>query len=197
MSLYRYFQRNPSLPTSQQTGIGNRATHEANKAVPEALASAKEGSRKRKKYTKFSGEDRASIGKYASENRNSNAIKKFKSTHPDLVESTVRLFKKRYLDTVKQNMKQGDTAVISIPSKRRGRPLMLGDFDPKIQEYIRALRQAGTPVGSAVIIAAAKGIVMSNDRTALVEYGGHIELTKSWAQSLMLRMGACETKGYN
>ena len=137
MSLYRYFQRNPSLPTSEQTRIGNRATHEANKAVPEALASAKEVSRKGKKYTKFSEGDRASIGKYASKNGNSNANKKFKSTHPDLVESTVCLFKKRYPDTVKQNTKQGDTAVVtSILSKRCRHPLMLDDFDPKIQEYI-------------------------------------------------------------
>ena len=35
---------------------------------------------------------------------------------------------------------------------------------------------------------------MSNDITSLVEYGGHIELMKSWAQSLMLPMGLVKPK---
>ena len=50
-----------------------------------------------------------------------------------------------------------------------GRPLTLGDLDSKVQQYIRALRQAGAPVGTSVIIAAAKGIIMSVDRTMQVE----------------------------
>ena len=135
-------------------------------------------------HTDFSDEDRAVIGKHAAENGNLSAQKKFKSKFPDLGESTVRLFKKKYLHAVKQRVAQGDSSpVCSIPSKRRGRPL--GNLDPQVQQYVRALCEAGAPVGTSVIIAAAKGIVMSVDRTMLVENGGHIPLTKTWAQSLI------------
>ena len=134
------------------------------------------------------------IGKHAAENGNISA-QKFKSSFPDLGESTVRLFKKKYLEAVKQRAAQGDSSsAISIPSKRMGRPLTLGDLDPKVQQYIRALRQAGAPVGTTVIIAAAKGIVMSVDQTMLVENGGHIQMTKTWAQSLMHRMELVKRK---
>ena len=119
--------------------------------------------------------------------------KKIKGTFPDLGESTVRLFKKKYLEAVKRRAAQGDSSpVSSIPSKKMGRPLTLGNIDPQVQQYIRALRQAEAPVGTSVIIAAAKGIVMSIDQTLLVENGGHIQLTKTWAQSLMHRMGLAE-----
>ena len=37
MSLLRYFQPRLSLPTPQQTGIGERATAEANAAVTEVI----------------------------------------------------------------------------------------------------------------------------------------------------------------
>ena len=52
-------------------------------------------------------------------------------------------------------------------------------------KYIRALQATGTPIGSAIIIAAAKGIVMSNDHTQLAENCGHK------AQVLMKVRGKC------
>ena len=196
MSILRYFQCQPALPTPQQTGIGEWATIEVNAAVEKELSADATGtSRKRKKYTDFTDEDRTLIGKHAAENGNLNTQKKFKSRFPDLGESTVRLFKKKYLHAVKQRVAQGDSSPIgSIPSKKRGRPLTLGDLDPQVQQYVRALREAGAPVGTSVIIAAAKGIIMSVDQTMLVENGGHIPLTKTWAQSLMHRMGLVKRK---
>ena len=64
----------------------------------------------------------------------------------------------------------------------------------QVQSYVRALQTTGAPIGSAVVLAAAKGIVMSHDHTLLVENGGHIALTKSWSHSLMLRMGLVKRK---
>jgi len=49
-------------------------------------------------------------------------------------------------------------------------------------------------VGSAVLLAAAKEIVMSHDSTLLAENGGHIALTKSWSHSLIARMGLVKIK---
>jgi hypothetical protein len=61
------------------------------------------------------------------------------------------------------------------------RPLVLGNLDAKVQQYIQALRRAGTPVGSEMIIASAKGVTMSVDCTLLEENGGHLKLAKTWA----------------
>ena len=43
-------------------------------------------------------------------------------------------------------------------------------------------------MNTAVVLAAAEGIVVSRDRTLLAGHGGHIKLTKSWAASLTQRM---------
>ena len=103
MSLLRYMRPRLSLPAPQQTGIGERATTEANAAVAKVIGdSGYSIGRKRKCYTAFSDEDRAAIGRLAAENSNVSALRKFRRSFPDLGESTVRLFKKKYLETVKQ-----------------------------------------------------------------------------------------------
>ena len=61
--------------------------------------------------------------------------------------------------------------VTAIPSKKRGRHLTLGEMDLEVQIYIRALQVAGTPVGSAVVVAAARGIVIAKDPVMLAENG--------------------------
>ena len=61
-----------------------------------------------------------------------------------------------------------------IESKKRGRPLTLGELDSDVQTYIRGLRKAGTPVNLPVIVAGATGIVTAKDRSLLAENGGHI-----------------------
>ena len=61
---------------------------------------------------------------------------------------------------------------------------MLGEqLDSKVQNHVQALRNAGMPTGSSVVMAAGEGMIMAHDRTLLVQHGGHIEITKSWARS--------------
>ena len=72
----------------------------------------------------------------------------------------------------------------------------LGELYKDVQSYVRALQKTGAPVGSAVIIAAAKGIVKSSNPPLLAENGGRITLTKSWAHSLILRMGLFKRKSF-
>ena len=50
-------------------------------------------------------------------------------------------------------------------------------------------------MNTPVILAAAEGIIKSRDHTLLVEHGGHIRLTKSWAVSLMQRMSFVKRHG--
>ena len=88
-SLRRYFQPATTLPTASQTQLSPNVLQEVNQAVG-ALKPKENGASKRNYTISFTPEDRARIGKYASENVNAAAVKKFKATH-EIGESTVRL----------------------------------------------------------------------------------------------------------
>ena len=82
-----------------------------------------------------------------------------------------------------------NAAVTSLPTKPQGRPLLLGqELDKAVQDYIEALRCTGGIVNSAIVVAAAKGIVSSKDASLLVCRGGNISINKNWAKSLLSRM---------
>jgi hypothetical protein len=79
--------------------------------------------------------------------------------------------------------------------KPRGRPLLLGqELDAKVQLYLRKLRETGGVVTSRIAMAAARGIVLKCAREKLLEFGGHIELKRSWAESLLTRMNFVQRK---
>ena len=92
--------------------------------------------KKRRVYTAFTDQQRAAIGKYAAECGNAAALRKYHREVPDHGESTVRLFKKRYLEQLRASP---NTEVTSIASRKRGRPLALGDVDQDVQKFITAL----------------------------------------------------------
>ena len=54
---------------------------------------------------KWTDKQRYTIGKYAAENGNTNTLRKFKTEFPNLSKSTVRTFKKRYYEEVKNATK--------------------------------------------------------------------------------------------
>ena len=79
----------------QQSGLSECTTFEANKAVEQVLQKKKAG--KKWKYSSFTDEDCAAIGKFAKENENAAAVKCFKVNH-NIGESTVCNCKIKYLD---------------------------------------------------------------------------------------------------
>ena len=123
---------------------------------------------------------------------NTAAVKHFTKEFSTLGESTVRLFKKQYQADLKK-FGPGEE-ITQLAKKKRGRPLTLGDLDDKVQQYIKVLKKAGTPVNSRVILAAAEGIVKALDRTLLLENGGHIKLTLDWTYSLLKKMSYVKRK---
>ena len=58
----------------------------------------------------------------------------------------------------------------------------------KTIDTISALRLRGAPVTSSIINTVAKGIVQANDRTLLVENGGHLSLSSDWTRKVLCRM---------
>ena len=58
-------------------------------------------------------------------------------------------------------------------------------MDKQVREFVKYLRERGAVVNSAIVIAAAEGIVMNKDSNLLACNGGGINLTKYWAKSLI------------
>lgn len=59
---------------------------------------------------------------------------------------------------------------------------------------MNSLRAASGVVNTLVVMGAAKGIMSYRDISKLSSHGGHIEITKTWAKSLLQRMGFVKRK---
>ena len=142
--LHKYFK--PALPIIHgHQWSGHR---EANAGIEKAL---EEGRLPRKrKYQHFTPEQHGETCRYAAENTNAAAVRKFSDEFKSLGESTVRLFKKAYLSKLS---KGGGTKVKLLPKNKRGRSLTLGELDGDVQKYLNALRKVGTLVNPKITIA--------------------------------------------
>ena len=117
-------------------------------------------------------------------------------------ELTARRLKTEYLQKLQNLAAVGgenvQPTVKTLPLKIQGRPLLLGvELDQAVQEYITSLRAIGGVVNTAIVMAAAKGIVSTRDASKLTSHGGHIEITSTWAKSLLSRMGYVKRKCSN
>ena len=75
---------------------------------------------------------------------------------------------------------------------------MLGpDLDKAVKEYVDLTRKIGGVVNTTLVMAGTEGIVAARDRGLLLANGGHIQIAKSWATSLLQRMGYVKRKGSN
>ena len=195
MSLLRYFSRTASLPSSESVpSLTPEALREANKRVASIVTGMDEaGPTPKKTYSSYSAEDHARIGRYAAEHGPTKALQHF--TVP---ESTARLLKKQYLAELNDWRQNSATIpeVTRLPTKPRGRPLLLGStLEDQVKEYVTALRATAGVVNTAIVLAAAEGIVAATERSLLRQHGGSLVLTKAWAKSLLIRMGFVKRKG--
>ena len=152
---------------------------------------SRKGSRKGKKLRIYSPRERAEIGKLACSIGTTAAARRISKKFEGINESTVRGFKKSYLNELraKRLREEEDLTVEELPLKKRGRPLLLGKkLDEAVQQYIIKLREHGCPINTVIVLAIARGIVKSMERTRLAEYGGPTTLTTPWAKSLLKRM---------
>ena len=111
--------------------------------------------------------------------------------------SAIHCMKLAYQHKIRKNRASGSNEVLdTLPYKKQGRPVLLGEeFDGMVQAYIRRVREAGGSISSQVVIAAACGILTSMDKTKLREFGGHVELNRHWARSLLSQMNFVQRKG--
>ena len=73
--------------------------------------------------------------------------------------------------------------ITSLPNKALGSPLLLGsELDQAIQDYLKALMAAGGVVNTAIVMAAAEGILSARWPGRLQKQGGDLQITKNWAK---------------
>ena len=139
--------------------------------------------KKKRVNSKFTENERYLIGKYTAINGPSAAVKKFKKSHSHLKfgESTARNLREKYCKVIKNNAN-----ITKIPKAKLGRPLMLGNLDEQVKNFLLILRRKGGVVNRVVAKATANALISrSND-----EYLKSIDLeNSSWARSLFTRMG--------
>lgn len=141
-------------------------------------------------YTHYSDEDRARIGKYASDNGNERARRKFKDKYCDLTESTVRNFNKRYLERLAvERRKINPLPVMEISNSERGRPPILLELDSKFIS-LKAVRGV---VNIHVVRATAQALISSNPTSS--QQLMNFNMPRSWVQSIYRRMGVTTRAG--
>ena len=118
--------------------------------------------------------------------------RKWKKTFPNLNESTVRGFRKRYEAQIKDAHRKKKSPKKVIVNKLRGRSCLLGyKIDPLVQNYIKATRYKGAVVSSLAAITTAKTLLKRYLRLEKE----NLKIKRSWAQSLFRRMGfVCRIK---
>ena len=148
-------ERNPN--GSLSASVSPAAIKEANEAVKSVTSEGK--SKRRGSYAKFSPEQQAAIGKYASLHGNQAAVRHFsKQLEVELKLTSVHTWKIKYLAELNRKRKAGETDNLTV--KKRGRPQLLGEkLDSQVKSYIQAVREGGGVVTTSITMAVATAIV--------------------------------------
>ena len=183
MSIEEYFKRLPSsqekiLPSphgSLTLSVPSRAIVAANKEVTRVLQEQQRltTAKQQGRYNKYSPKERAEIGKYAVQHGISSTRTVFsRKLGMKISNSTISCIKTAYEQerARKRERHEKDADVPVLPEKKRGRHVFLGEkLDEFVQKYVLKVRERGGAVNTTLVVAGAKGIVESLDRTRLVE----------------------------
>ena len=127
MALFKYPQPVSTSGSSKQDSSVAEVASEAHSVV--CLVEETERGKPRSVYIKLSLEKKAEIGKYASKNGVANSVRHYKDLK--LKESSVRDWRDAYLREVrlqKKTAKPGEEIIVAkLPSKKHGRPVLLGE----------------------------------------------------------------------
>ena len=144
--------------------------------------------KKRGHYNVYSADQRAKIGQYAQEHGIMPAVRKFRNEFDrPLQDSSVRSMRKAYMEA-RKHLPDEDVEVTELPTKERGRPLMLGEYDSEVVEYVEALKRNGVQINHQIVMDAARGVLLHHDKNKLKEFGGPIAITRKWAESFIRRI---------
>ena len=120
---------------------------------------------KQGRYQHYSNKERAEIAKRAIDFGITATICHYASLYPTrgtIPVSSVATWKAKYLKELKIRVQENkqDLVIDKLPNKKRGRPLLLGkELDDYMVLYVKHLCSSGAVVNTAIVMAAATGIV--------------------------------------
>ena len=118
--------------------------------------------KRRGTYQHFTSKEKLELGKRAAKLGISSTVCYFTAKPGEertLSPSTLFAWKGKYLDQVKQRSSDEDSNKNKLPSKKRGRPLLLGsELDEQVQLFLKQLRANGAVINTAIIMAMAEDI---------------------------------------
>ena len=167
----------------KQSASKPKAPEKIETAVRQALEKSKVVQNIPRKNKHFTGEELFKVGKYVAENGNIWAVRKF-----DIGESAVRTFRKGYFKAIRKRPADDSVIVKALPSKKIGRPPLLGDLDSKVQDYLKELQSEDGIVNRNIVIATS---------TAYLEHyrpdrQGDIELGKKMGRDYVVSHKFCQ-----
>ena len=108
--------------------------------------------------------------------------------NPGLKRQTVSDFKLAYLELKKKQDKADDDVKETVKKNTGRQTLLYAELMQNVVELVSALRVKGAPVSSSLICSVAKGVIVANDRSLLLENGGHIDLNIDWSRQVLYRL---------
>ena len=120
---------------------------------------------------------KAKVAKCAAENVVSASLR---CTKAGLEGTTVHDWVTTYQKRLDSLRKEGKSLTVSVLSeKSRGRSLLIGsELEEQVKSFVGQLNSSGAVVNSAIVRAAARGIILAKEANLLEENGGGISLTK-------------------
>lgn len=155
--------------------------------------STPKGRRKRGTYGRYNEKQRLEIATYTCDNGPAKSSRHFTALfgHP-VNESTVRAIRYAY----RKKLRTANEPMTSLPKMKTGRPTVLpSEVDAAVQRHLRKIRLAGGVVNKTITMATGRGIVASKWPSLLRENGGHADLGRGWAGSILERMQFVKRKG--
>ena len=113
---------------------------------------------------KWTAEERFELGRLACQTSTANALNQAKLEHPMANEATIRNF---------STAEHG-----KIEAKKRGKPLLFGEYDKLIVDYVRRLRKHGAVVNSRIVMGTARGIILRRAPQLLHDRGGTKKISR-------------------
>ena len=188
-----YFKPSTDVSSRCPT-IPPTAVRASQKEIQQLEKTSVKANKKRGPYQGITEANKTKIAKRAAELGVTTTLRYFKKTgeFDDLKESTVR----GWMNAYEKELSKGEqSSVPTVPTQRRGRPLLLGEeLEEQVKAFLLSVRSSGGIVNAPFATAVARGIVTTRDANLLAENGGPVNLTREWAKRLLGRMGLVKCK---
>ena len=189
-TLEHFFKSTSDAESSSSVAVPAFAFLAAQRKTEKVASTGK----KRGSYATTSEELKAKVVKYTAENGASASLRHLKSAQElDLKESTVRGWVTTYQKRLDSLRKEGKPLTVSVLSeKSRGKPLLVGnELEEQLKPFVGQLRSFWAVVNSAIVRAAARGIIMAKDANLLEENEGASTSRKNHGHSKMVLSATC------